>query len=310
MLFLSSTGQLQHVATPAEQPTRAAFIDEVISHGREALNEQTRCSSYAGRFAGGERDLGFLIQAGKYWKTTRDTLHLKALNDAFGQRISAPQDIVSPVGLYILNRFITDYHHPLTQYFVHHLDAFKARFPAKDLRETGEAVLYHSIYGSSGNQLTATDIDQIQQTMIALGVEPVQAAARTFVPKLEAIMRTGQTVAAVDWVTTYCRAVPTLEAGYYAYFMHFFNQRATDQTYLEQMPKWAEAGLRQIAAGKPNPDIEASIQYELAIARQRSGQRQEALRLAERAYSLAQSAKKAPAGLEPYRQLIAQLREK
>ena len=302
-LFLGVDGTLQHVATPAEQTTRTAFMEEVLRHGQTALDPNQRSSAYSPRFEAGERDLGFLIQAGKYWKTTRDTLHLQVLNDAFAQRLVSEQEIVSPVGLYVLNRYINDFNNPLTKYFFTHLTQFKAKFPAKDVLEAGESVLYRSLYGPKVNQWSTADIIHMREAMVSLGTDPKQAMIRTLVPELDATVRAGKLATAIERVETFCRDNPSLDVSYYAYFMHFFNQKTTDTSYLGPMSQWAAAGFTQLKA-KPDPKLAASIYYELAIAQQKEGQRQAARENARKGLDLAKVSK---IELKPYQQLLDSL---
>ncbi|GAB3719396.1 hypothetical protein GCM10027592_62880 [Spirosoma flavus] len=303
LLFLSADGSIIHLATPAEQPNRSAFVEEVIKHAKRALDPGQRSSSYAARFVAGEQELGFLIQAGKYWKATRDTSHMKSLNEAFAQILIREQAMVTPIGLYVLHWFINDFQNPLAQYFFKNLTQFKARLPVKDVLEAGENVLYNSLYGPKVSQWTPADIQQMRQAMISLGTNANEAQNRTLVPELEAYLRANQTTNALERVEAYCQENPRIDAGSYAYFMSLFNLKASDASYLPLMPKWAEAGFQQLKT-KSDPTILASLHYELAIAQQKEGKREAASENARKGLEFAKSSKQ---DLTRYQQLLSSL---
>lgn len=55
--FFDANGDLIHTSNPAEHTTRQAFIQEILAHGKTALNPLQRTGSYPARFASGDRDL-------------------------------------------------------------------------------------------------------------------------------------------------------------------------------------------------------------------------------------------------------------
>lgn len=126
-LFFDSEGNLIHVSAVAEKTEKAAFIDEVISVGRTALNPAQRASGYAARFEAGERDLGFLVNYGKYSITRSDNRRLHDISEILGKTMQSDQ-IKSQMGLYCLQQIIDDIDNPVAVYFFDHLSEFKALY--------------------------------------------------------------------------------------------------------------------------------------------------------------------------------------
>ncbi|QHV94172.1 thioredoxin family protein [Spirosoma endbachense] len=291
LLFLDTNGKLMHVATPAERPTKAEFIDEVIQHGRTALDPKQNTSGYAARFQAGDRDLGFLINFGKYTKTTKDTTRLHQINDALGKLLVLPQDITSQTGFYVLQRLTDDIDNPLATYFFGHLTEFSAKYSAKDVKEAGEGIIFRALYGAKGDSYPAAKIIQMREYMVGLGVSPTEASARTLLKELDAHLRARNTSAAVQRFNEYRKQSPRISLADYAYLMHYFNEKATDDSYLPLMPVWATDGIRLVMPAQQNTKQVADLYYELALAYQKMGQKPEALSHAQKGLAIARIAK-------------------
>ncbi|ADB40291.1 thioredoxin family protein [Spirosoma linguale] len=290
-LFFDPAGKLIHVGTPAEQPTRSAFIEEVISIGRVALEPSRRTEGYVARFAAGERDLSFLIQYGKYAKTRRDNALLHTISDAIGHQLLSPEQIQSPPGFYCLQRLIDDVDNPAAVYFFQHLSAFTMSYPVKDVKEAGESIVFRSLYGVKSDQYPAQKISQMRAYMVALGVPTQEAASRTLLKELDAYLRTKNMQGALLRFNDYRRENSSIGLADYAYLMHYFNEKATDDTYLSEMPVWASAGLKTLPAEQQNAPQVADIYYELAVAYHKMGQNANALNQARQGLNIAQKAK-------------------
>jgi thiol-disulfide isomerase/thioredoxin len=289
-LFFDSDGNLLHVGTPAEQTTKTAFIDEVISAGRTALNPAQRTSNYPSRFEAGDRELAFLINYGKYCKVRKDNQRLHEISDALGKTLQLPDQIKSPVGFYCLQRLIDDIDNPTAVYFFSHLSEFTATHPVKDVKEAGEGVIFRSLYGARGDQYPAQKIVQMRAYMVGLGVPANEAASRTLLKELDAHLRTNSTQGAVQRFNEYRRENTAIGVADYAYLMHYFNEKATDKTYLPEMPLWASDGLKTVKPDQQNTKQTADIHYELAIAYQKMEQKAEALKQAQQGLDIASKA--------------------
>lgn len=291
MFFFDLKGDLIHIATPAERKTRSEFIEEVLSAGRAALDPMQRTGSYATRFKSGDRDLMFLINYGKYCKTIKDQTTLSEINDTLGKLLTSPQDITSQAGFYILQRLINDVDNPLSAYFFTHLDVFKSKYPAKDVKEAGEAILFHSLYGPKGDAYPAARIMDMRKNMVKLGVTETEASARLLLKELDAYLREKNTKAAVLRFNEYRKQATSLGLADYAYLMKYFNEKATDISYLSEVPIWANEGLRLAKPTEVNSKVMAGLYYELAEAYWKMDKRPEAIKNAVKALETAKTAK-------------------
>ncbi|GAB3894740.1 thioredoxin family protein [Spirosoma agri] len=291
LLFLDSGGNVIHLATPSERTNKQEFIDQVIQLGRTALNPQQRTAGYAARFQAGERNLNFLIDFAKHCKTIKDTAQLHQITDALNTLLVLPQDRTSLIGFYVLQRLTDDIDSPLATYFFTHLNEFSAKYQAKDVKEAGEGIIFKTLYGPKGDTYPAAKVVQMREYMVALGVPANEAAPRTLLKELDAHLRARNTTAAVERFNEYRQQIPTLKLPDYAYLMHYFNEKATDNTYLSSMPIWAADGLKLIEPGQQNTKQVADLYYELALAYQKMGQKTEALAAAQKGVDIARKAK-------------------
>lgn len=290
-LFFDADGTLIHVSTPAEQASKQAFIEEVIQQGRTALTPTQRTSGYGPRFEAGERDIAFLIRYGKYCKTRKDSDRLHQISEALGQALQSGEQVKSPVGFYCLQRLIDEVDNPAAAYFFGHLSEFTALYPVKEVKEAGEGIVFRALYGPKGDTYPVAKIEQMRAYMVGLGVPAGEAASRTLLKELGAYLRAGDTPGAVARFNAYRKEVSSLGVAGYAYLMHYFNQQATDSTYLDQMPLWAADGLKSVPANQPLTKQVADLHYELAIAYQKLGQKADALKQAQQALIIAKQAK-------------------
>ncbi|MBD2754179.1 thioredoxin family protein [Spirosoma validum] len=289
-LFFDSDGTLIHVSAVAEKKEKAAFIEEVISVGRTALNPAQRASGYAARFDAGERDFGFLVNYGKYSITRSDNVRLHDISEILGKTMQ-PDQIKSQIGLYCLQQIIDDIENPAAVYFFSHLGEFKAAYPENIVRLTGDRIIFRALYGLKGGLYPAPKIVQIRDHLIAMGVPVQEAAARTLLKELEAYFREKNTQAAVQRFNDYRREAPKTGIAEYAYIMHYFNEKASDTTYLAVMPTWAADGLKTVTPEQQTTQPVADLYYELAVTYQKKGQKVEALKNAQQGLSVAQRSK-------------------
>ncbi|WP_221391431.1 thioredoxin family protein [Dyadobacter sp. NIV53] len=291
LFFFDSNGDLIHLSNPADRPTRQKFIEEILLVGKIALDPLKRTGSYSARFAGGDRDLMFLINYGKHCKTIKDENKLNEINEALAKSLITPQDKTSQAGFYVLQRLINDYENPLSVYFFSHLNEFKSRYPAKDVKEAGEAILYHSLYGSKADSFSVNEIIRMRKSMEDLGVSPQDASARLLLKELDAYMRDKNTSGAVKRFNEYRITAPSLGTADYAYLMKYFNEKSTDTSYLTEIPVWASEGICLAKPEELNSKQMAGLYYELAEAYGIMGQKQVALKNAEQALGIARTAK-------------------
>ena len=305
LFFFDPNGELVHLSTPSEHKLKTNFVNEILTIGATALDPAKRTGSYAGRFANGERELMFLINYGKHCKTIKDQASLDKVNDALGKTLTTPGDMSSQTGFYVLQRLITDYDNPLSSYFFTHLEEYRAKYPAKDVRDAGEAILYYSLYGSKADSYSLAKILQMRKSMIDLGVAPVDANARFLLKELDAYLREKNTKGAANRFNEYRQSAKNISLPDYAYLMKYFNEKATDNSYLSDMPAWANDGVKAAKPEELNSKSMAGLYYELAEAYRKLGQKEDAKKCAKKALDIAKIAKD---DMKRYEQQIANLK--
>lgn len=286
-LFLDGEGNLVHVAVPDEKKTKPAFVEEVLSVGRTALNPAQRAAGYAARFKAGERNLAFLVNYGKYCITRADNQQLHEVSEVLGKTLK-PDQLKRPVGLYCLQQLIDNIDNPAAAYFFSHLNEFTTAHSSGVVKITGERIIFRTLYGPKGDQYSSQKLIQIRNALIASGTPAQQAYTGTFLKELSAYLRERNSQAAVQRVDEYRRATPKTGLAEYAYLMRLFNEKALDTAYLSAMPVWASAGLRAVSPEQVNTQLVADLYYELATAYKKMGQKAEALKTAQQGLSIAQ----------------------
>ncbi len=193
-----------------------------------------------------------------------------------------------------------DVENPLSRYFFGHPDEFKGKFPAKDVKETGEAILYNALYGPKGESYPAGQIIAMRHNMVQLGVPEADASARLLLKELTAHLREKNTSAAVSRFNEYRHRSTTLGIADYAYMLKFFNENS----YLPQIPLWAATGLSLAKPAKLKTKIAAGLYYEPAQAHWKMQQRDQVSN-AEKALEIAKLAKD---DLDRYQALVTKVR--
>lgn len=304
--FFDAEGNLLHMGTPEEKATKAEFIEEVLSQGKVALKPEERTANFASRFQNGERDIMFLVKYGKYAKAVKDVALLNTIGTEIGKILVTPEDIKSQTGFYIIQRLIQDFDNPIAQYFFAHLNEFKALYSEKDVKDAGEAIIYHSLYGPKGEVYPQAKIFEMRQAMVKLGVTPAEAASRTLLKELDACMRENITKKAVELFNQYRQQTPTLGGADYAYLMKYFNEKATDNSYLPEMAGWGANGLKANKPADMATQITANINLELGEAYRKMGKKSEATAYAQKAL---EGAKLAKMKTQPFDDLLNKLKK-
>jgi thioredoxin-related protein len=291
LFFFDPEGNLLHMGTPPEKSDKNAFIGEINLLGRQALDPQTQTSKYPARFAGGQRDLAFLIRYGKLAKAIKDDEALRLINDAFAQQLVTDQDRKSKPGFYVLQRFIDDYNSTLAKYFFAHLSEFKALYAEKDVRESGESIIFHSLFGARADSYTPEDITSMRHQMVALGVSAEEAAGRTLLVETEAFFRAKDTRGALMVFNGYRRIAKSVGMADYAYMIKLFNEKAPDGSYFSEMAVWADSAMQTSKAEDKKGQTAADLYFHLAETYERAGERLQAQESAAKALEIAQAAK-------------------
>lgn len=288
--FDAKTGQLLHQSAPAEKPNRAEAIEEVIKHGKDAVSPTQRTSAYPSRFAKGDREVGFLINYAKYAKAVKDTDKLWLLNQEIGKLIVLPSDLEGQVGFYIIQRLINDFSNPIAQHFFNNLPKYRAKYPAKEIKEAGESILYYTMYGKRANEIGAEEVAKVRQAFIKLGITPEVAGSRTILKELEAYFRVKATAKATARLNEYRTKAPMVLADY-AYLVRYFNEKASDNTYVPSLLNWVKDGVKLAKPTERNSKEVAELYLEQSKALMRIGKKGEAKQAAQTALNTAKAGK-------------------
>lgn len=310
--FDPTSGQLLHQAAPGEHLNKDGsvnvpeMIEEVLKHGKDAVSPETRTSSYPGRYAKGERDLAFLVNYAKNVKATKDNDRLYQLNNDIAKIFTKASDLESPTGFYIISRLINDFSNPMATHFFKNLDKYKAKFPAKEVKEAGELITYNTLYlGKRANQLDIEEVINIRNAMVKLGLTSAEASRRTILKEIDAYFRIKATAKAAARFTEYSRTAPNIAFQDYAYLSRYFNEKATDNSYVPYLLKWVDSGVKLLKPAERNTKEAADIYIEQAKAYKRIGKTAEAKKSAQNAVTIAKAAK---TDLKPYNDELAKIK--
>ncbi|AYQ30781.1 thioredoxin family protein [Runella sp. SP2] len=288
--FDPRTGQLVHMAFPGERPNKNEAIEEVLKHGKNALDTTERTLAYSSRFSKGDRGLAFLINYAKYVKSMKDMDRLGTINTEIAKVMTKPSDLESKLGFYVLQRLIEDYKNPMAVYFFNNINKYKAKYPAKEVNDTGELILYYTLYGKRAAQMDVSEIVKIRQNMVKLGVAPAVASTRTILKEIEAYFRVKQTDKATARLNEH-KKMSSMGLADYAYLVKYFNEHATDNTYVSSLVTWVDAGVKAAKPEEKKSQQVADLYLQRSKAFQRIGKKIEAKKDAQMALSVAQAAK-------------------
>ncbi|GAB3946288.1 hypothetical protein GCM10028805_16530 [Spirosoma harenae] len=257
--------------------------DEVIRHGNNALDPQTRSQTMKSRFQQGERSTNFLIDYGMYARITRDTVaNMAAMNEYAKQQ--SPATYANQTNWLALQKLVLDYENPMFQYMLNHLDTYRKSYGVQETQQVAENILMSSLYSGRGAQFPVAKILEVKQGLIKIGIDPKVAANRTLLPEVNAYFRARQTAKAVDRMDNQVNS-NALTIPEYLYISRLFNRSSPDASDVPTVAKWVNKGL----ALKPGPKDQADLYFELAEAYRRGGKSADAQKAAQKSMELAQA---------------------
>lgn len=239
-LFFGADGVMHHVATPHKMATQAASENELIRHATAALDSEMRASGYRNRYQQGERDPAFLISYGKYARVIQDTLDLNNVIQAFEQSLILPEEKESALGLYVLRNYVQRFESSLAVYFFSNLEKYQHRFPADQVMEAGETIIYNSLFGVQSGNYKIGQVKEMRRQMIRLGVDPAVAVSRTVFKEIEAGLTNNNSAEALQSFSDYLNVKPDVSVADYSYVIRIFNQLSKDLLYLQYLDEWAK----------------------------------------------------------------------
>lgn len=284
------TGQAIHQASPGESPTRDAAIEAVIAHGRDAINPDQRTSNYPNRYEKGDRSLSFLIDYARYAKAHKNEKLVAQITNDMASIIVKPEDLESQVCFFIIQRFINDIDNPIAIYFFKNLNKYKAKFPAKEVRDAAEAITYYTLYGYRGNDLEISKIIEIRNAMLTAGIAPDIASSRTILKELDAHFKAKNMTKATARLNEH-RKLSKLVIQDYAYLLRLFNEKATDTSYVPSLLEWSKEALKSNKPSEKNSKEVAEIYLEEGKAYLKVAKKAEAKQAFQEGLRIAQAAK-------------------
>ena len=237
--------------------------DEVIRHGTNALNPQSRSQAMKARYQQGERAASFLIDYAMFGRVTKDTVaNIAAMNDYAKQQSAAT--FANQTNWLALQKLVLDYENPMFQYMLGHMDTYRKAYGAEETQRVAENILMSSLFSGRGGQYPISKILQIRQDLTRIGIDSKVAANRTLLPEVNAYFRAGQTAKAVERMDSQVNS-NQLTVPEYIYISRLFNSSSPDASYVPTVVKWVNKGL----ALKPNAQEQAALRAELTKANQR-----------------------------------------
>ena len=259
--------------------------DEVIRHGTNALNPQSRSQSMKARYQQGERSAGFLIDYAMFGRVTKDTVaNMAAMNEYARQQ--SPATFANQTNWLALQKLVLDFENPIFQYMLGHLDVYRKAYGAEETQQVAENILMSSLFSGRGAQYPVTKILQVRQDLVKMGIDPKVAANRTLLPEVNAYFRARQTSKAVDRMDNQVNS-NQLTVPEYTYISRLFNRSSPDAVDAPTVAKWVNKGL----ALKPGPKEQADLYFELAEAYRRGGKTIDAQKAAQKSMELAQESR-------------------
>lgn len=303
--FDPSTGSLVHQAAPMERHSRPEFIEEVLRHGKDALDPTKRITAYPARFAKGDRDLVFLVNYAKYAKATKDKAKLEQINTEIAKVFKTPADLESQNAFYILQNLISDAANPMAVHFFKNLPKFKAKYKEQPVKEAGQSIIFLTMYENTrSGSLSAEEILKFRQYFVQLGDTPKAAAKYTILKELEALFRTKATATATASLNNY-RKVNQLVLADYSYLVRLFNEKASDSSYAPSLVTWVNEALKLVKPNERNSKEVADLYFEQAKAFLKMGKKTEARQASQVAVSTAKAAK---VDVAPYQTQLASIK--
>jgi hypothetical protein len=286
LFYCDTNGNLLHQTTPLHQPTREQYSKEVIKKAKDAQSPAISTSGYPTHFAAGDRDPIYLIDYGKFTKTIRDRTRLYRINEELAKIFKDPINLESPSGFYVLCRLINDLQNPMARHFFAHLDTYKTKHGLKPTQQTGEGILYQTLYGQRGNSLPSTEVIAIRKAMVSLGNPANVADNRTILKELEAYFREKATDAATIRFDQY-QTDNQIGLPDYAYIVRYFNENAPTNTYAEKLIGWVNRAVKDLKPADLNKAEVAELYREQSEAYRRAGKLAEGKKAAEKALNIA-----------------------
>lgn len=197
-LFFDPNVKLIH-AQSTENATQA-----LTDLAGKVADPKQRAQNYQNRFRQGDRNTSFLMDYGYFTRITKDTVSNIQAMRAYTQALK-PAEYTSKAAFTAIQKVLLDAENPLFDYFMTHLALYKSKFPAEDLKKTGEYIIMTTLYSSRAAMMSPARIQKLGAYLNTLGFDKKSIENRTLIPELNALIKTQQWAQVVDRVNRYER---------------------------------------------------------------------------------------------------------
>ena len=281
-LFFDPDGNLVH---KDEVETSVESFNKVADR---ALDPDNRSSSFAKRFANGERDISFLIDYAAYARVIRDTTANLAVASALYE-VYPKDKIGTEESWKITKKAVTDLDNGFAKYWFANVN--KAAEFEKEHGHAGNeqnilgGIIQTSLYSQRGKAYSSSKLREVRNYMGLVGAAQY-ADGVTWEYDVNALVREGNAPQAIK-VGNKMATIYASNGSAITYIVKVFNDVYPDKAYVNAAKMW----LSQAKAKVTEPKELAEFYYESARLHQRNGDTTTALADAKLAQSNAVAAK-------------------
>jgi len=259
LLFFDRDVRLLHALNVNNSP------NDLITAASTALNPPARASAYKSRYQNGERASNFLIEYAYFSRIVRDsTANLEAVNAYV--KAQPKSQLGSKTNFLVLQKLVTDTDNVLFQYFIDHQPQYQKAYGAKDTRDVGEGIIMGTLFSARARNFSPEKIRLLKSYLSKIGLDTRTVENRTLVPELTALLRTGQSAAAVQRANGYLSGpAGPREAVFLA---KFFTDRTIDVAALNAATGWLNRFVNKPGI---SPDEKKEVVQQLSETKRKAG---------------------------------------
>lgn len=277
-LYFDGDGNLVH------QASADPSIESVNGNAEAALNADTRASSYAKRFSGGERSVEFLANYASFTRVTQDTLAGIAAANALYE-IYPKDKLGTEESWKLTKKAVSDLDNGFAKYWFTHASQ-AAAFEAKEGHADNQnnilgGILQSSLYSPRGQKYSIAQLNNVRSYMQLINAG--QYADNTLWEyEVKAFIRENKLAQAM---TVGNRTINAFKGNgsAHVYITRVFTDNFPDNSYLKAAKTWLVNALPTIT----QDNVRAEYYYEMARLNQKSGEITEAKQNAKTALELA-----------------------
>lgn len=281
-LFFDADGNLVH---KGDVETSVASFNKVAD---KALDADKRASSFAKRFADGERNVPFLIDYASYARVITDTAANLAAASALYE-IYPKDKIGTEESWKITKKAVTDLDNGFAKYWFGN-STKAAEIEKKDGHAGNEqnilgGIIQASLYSTRGKAYSSSKLQTVKKYMGLVGAAQY-ADGVTWEYEVKALIKEGKAPQAIS-VGNKMATIYATNGNAITYIAKVFNDVYPDKKYVDAAKMW----LSQAKTTITEPQVLAEYHYQSARLHQRNGDKASALTDAKLAQANAVSAK-------------------